>query len=78
MLQEHTQWAKFISYNTATQVPLIIYDPLTNTKGTTNALVSLVDIYPTLVELCKLEPPKNQLDGESLFRIFNNFQLSFY
>ena len=72
MLQEHTQWAKFTSYNTATQVPLIIYDPLTNTKGTTNALVSLVDIYPTLVELCKLEPPKNQLDGESLVRIFNN------
>ena len=70
MLQEHTQWAKFTNYNTATQVPLIIYDPRTETKGSTNALVSLIDIYPTLAELCGLEPPKNQLDGKSLVSIF--------
>ena len=72
MLQEHTQWAKFTNYNTATQVPLIIYDPRTETKGSTNALVSLIDIYPTLAELCGLEPPKNQLDGKSLVSIFKN------
>jgi arylsulfatase A-like enzyme len=71
-LQEHTQWAKFTNYNTSTQVPLIIYNPLSKTKGTTNALTSLVDIYPTLVELCELEVPKKQLDGVSLVPVLNN------
>lgn len=65
-LQEHTQWAKFTNYNTSTQVPLIIYNPFSEEKGKTNALVELVDIYPTLAELCNLETPENQLDGISL------------
>ena len=73
-LQEHTQWAKFTNYNTSTEVPLIIYNPFSDEKGTTNALVELVDIYPTLAELCNLEIPKNQLDGSSLVSILNNTQ----
>jgi len=71
-LQEHTQWAKFTNYNTSTQVPLIIYNPLSKTKGTTNALTSLVDLYPTLAEICELEAPKKQLDGVSLVPVLNN------
>ena len=71
-LQEHTQWAKFTNYNTSTQVPLIIYNPLSKIKGTTNALTSLVDIYPTLVEICELEAPKKQLDGVSLVPVLDN------
>ena len=74
-LQEHTQWTKFTNYNTATQVPLIIYDPLSKISGTTNALTSLIDIYPTLVELCGLKAPKKQLDGTSLVAILKNPEL---
>ena len=74
-LQEHTQWAKFTSYNTSTQVPLVIYNPFSKTNGTTNALTSLVDIYPTLAELCSLEVPENQLDGISLVPILNDTNL---
>ena len=70
-LQEHTQWAKFTNYNTSTQVPLIIYNPLTKTKGPTNALTSLVDLYPTLAEICGLEAPINQLDGTSLVDVMS-------
>lgn len=64
-LQEHTQWAKFTNYNTSTQVPLIIYNPFSKNKGKTDALVELVDVYPTLAALCNLKTPKNQLDGMS-------------
>ena len=71
-LQEHTQWAKFTNYNTSTEVPLIIYNPFIKNKGKTNALVELVDIYPTLAELCNLKIPKKQLDGTSLVSILNN------
>tara|TARA_B100001564_G_scaffold98198_1_gene80429 strand:- start:3006 stop:4409 length:1404 start_codon:yes stop_codon:yes gene_type:complete len=74
-LQEHTQWTKFTNYNTATQVPLIIYNPLSKSNGTTAALTSLIDIYPTLVELCGLKAPKNQLDGTSLVPILKNPKL---
>jgi iduronate 2-sulfatase len=71
-LQEHTQWAKFTNYNTSTQVPLIIYNPFSKAKGTTNALTALVDVYPTLAEICGIEVPKKQLDGTSLVSILNN------
>lgn len=74
-LQEHTQWAKFTNYNTSTQVPLIIYNPLAKTKGSTDALTELVDVYPTLAEICGLKPPVDQLDGMSLVDIMSNPKL---
>ncbi len=71
-LQEHTQWAKFTNYNTSTQVPLIIYNPFSKEHGERNALVELVDVYPTLAELCRLEFPENQLDGMSMVPILKD------
>lgn len=71
-LQEHTQWAKFTNYNTSTQVPLIVYNPFSEEKGTRNALVELVDIYPTLAELCGLKLTKNQLAGMSLVSVLKD------
>lgn len=71
-LQEHTQWAKFTNYNTSTQVPFIIYNPFSKEKGTRNALIELVDVYPTLAELCGLELPKQQLDGTSLVSLLKD------
>lgn len=71
-LQEHTQWAKFTNYNTSTQVPLIIYNPLAKATGSTDALTALVDVYPTLAEICGLEPPAGQLDGTSLVAVMSN------
>ena len=38
----------------------------------TNALVDLIDIYPTVVELLALELPKHQLAGESLVPVLDN------
>lgn len=67
-LEEHTQWAKFTSYKTSTKVPLMIAIP--NQQGTkTNALTELVDVYPTIAELCHVQTPKNQLEGSSLVPI---------
>jgi arylsulfatase A-like enzyme len=74
-LQEHTQWCKWTSHRTSMQVPLIISSPFLKHKHTTNALVELVDIYPTLAELCGLPVPENQLEGASLLPILNGEDL---
>ncbi|WP_289055408.1 sulfatase [Carboxylicivirga marina] len=74
-LQEHTQWAKWTSHRTSMQVPLIISSPFFKHKHTTDALVELVDIYPTLAELCGLPMPENQLEGASLLPILNGEEL---
>lgn len=67
-LQEHNNWGKWTSYETSGKVPLIVYNPYNKTKGNTNTLVELVDVYPTLAELCKLNTPNNTLDGESFVK----------
>ena len=47
-------------------MPLIIVAPGITTPGSVcNKSVSLVDLYPTLIELCNL-PSKPELDGHSL------------
>ncbi|WP_299184055.1 sulfatase [uncultured Aquimarina sp.] len=60
-------WGKATNYEIGTRVPLIIWTPdmSEQSKGkTTNALVELVDMYPTLAELAGLEKPSH-LEGQS-------------
>lgn len=59
-------WHKTTLFEQAARVPLIIAAP--GEKGNGRAcerLVELVDIYPTLVDLCGL-PPLSELEGRSL------------
>ncbi len=74
-LQDHTFWAKFTNFRTAMRVSMILKTPDMQQGAKTNALVELVDVYPTLVELCKLTPPKNQLVGKSFVSILKHPEL---
>jgi arylsulfatase A-like enzyme len=63
---------KFTLWEKANHVPFIIVAPGVTTPGTrVEAPVSLVDIYPTLLELTGL-PPKPDNDGESLVPLLKN------
>jgi arylsulfatase A-like enzyme len=63
---EKGAWHKSTLWERATHVPFIIVAPgVTKAGSVCNRPVNLVDIYPTLIELCGLEP-KAELDGISL------------
>jgi iduronate 2-sulfatase len=58
-------WGKATNYEIATRVPLMIWTPDMRTRGKgSDALVELVDMYPTLCELAGLPLP-NHLEGHS-------------
>ena len=53
-------WGKHTNYELATRSPLIVHVPGRGTPGSrSRALVELVDLYPTLAELCGLAAPTN-------------------
>lgn len=64
-LGEHGLWAKTTNYEADTRVPLIIATPGSAAGVRTEALVELLDLYPTLLDLCRL-PAAKGLEGRSL------------
>lgn len=65
-------WGKATNYEIATRVPLMIQAPGMKTRGaTTEALVELVDIFPTLCELADVPHPKH-LEGHSFAPLLND------
>jgi arylsulfatase A-like enzyme len=65
-LGEKERWRKFTLWKESLHVPFVIVAPGVTSAGTTSdAPVSLLDIYPTLAELSGLEKPE-YLEGNSL------------
>ena len=63
---QHGLWGKSTLFEESARVPLVIAAPGVRQAGTaTAALVELIDVYPTLVDLSGL-PPVPGLDGVSL------------
>ena len=65
-LGDHFLWGKVTLFDIGAKVPFLIRAPGLTTPGTTSeAMVELIDIYPTLAELTGLTPP-DHLQGMSL------------
>ena len=71
-LGEHDTWGKMTLFGWDARVPLVISAPGVGTGGAkTRALSELIDIFPTLTELCGLPAPP-RLDGTSLVPVLRN------
>lgn len=70
-LGEKQHWAKRTLWEESTRVPLLFAGPGIKPGKACAEPASLIDIYPTLVELCKL-PKNSQLEGVSLVPQLNN------
>ncbi|MEO9892723.1 sulfatase [Aurantibacter sp.] len=67
-------WGKATNYEIATRVPMMIWTPNmpNESRGKkSDALVELIDMYPTLTELAGLELP-NHLEGQSFVPLLTN------
>ena len=78
-LGEKEHWGKHTPWERANHVPLIVVPPRgARTAGfkpgaRSDALVNLLDLYPTLVDACGLSPRK-ELEGRSLMPLVRNPQ----
>ena len=71
-LGEHNLWGKLTNYDTGTKVPLLFVSPSQKAKGKViRQAVELLDIYPTLTDLCRLKKPEG-LEGVSLAPLLDN------
>jgi len=74
-LGEKDHFSKSALWEEATRTPLIIHVPgVSRSHSRCERPVSLVDLYPTLIELCGL-PARDNLDGRSLAPLVRNPQL---
>ena len=66
-LGEHGDWCKQSNFDLSTRVPLWIADPLARKRSArVSEVVSLLDMYPTLIDLAGLPQPKvDFLEGSS-------------
>lgn len=72
---EHGLWGKTSNFEYDARVPLLIRDPASSAgPGPTDSLAELIDVFPTLTELCGLGQPDG-LQGTSLVPVLQNAEV---
>jgi arylsulfatase A-like enzyme len=70
MLGDHGQYTKTVPYEASLRVPLLVAGPGIAGGRTSDALVELIDVNPTICELMGL-PPQEGIDADSFAGILN-------
>ena len=72
-LGQKQHWRKFALWEEATRTPVIIVAPGVKPGARCTRPINLLDIYPTLIELCGLSP-RPELEGVSFKRLLEDPQ----
>jgi iduronate 2-sulfatase len=71
-LGEHSMWGKVTLFEECARVPMIVRVPGRTQDGShTEGLVELLDIFPTLTDLCGIEAP-HKLQGKSFAALLDD------
>ena len=71
-LGEHFLWGKVSLFDIGAKVPFLVREPgLTEAGSRSDAMVELIDVYPTLADLCELKAPAH-LQGDSLVPVLRD------
>ena len=73
-LGEKQLWAKHTSYKQTTNVPMVWSGPGIRKDKVYRGMVSLMDIFPTLMDLCGLEGDSEPMDGQSISGILHTLK----
>jgi uncharacterized sulfatase len=74
-LGEHGQWMKQTVFERAARIPLLIGGAGVGARGKTcGRTVELLDLYPTLAEVCRLQSTPTNLQGRSMAALLANPQ----
>lgn len=65
LLGLHGQWMKWLLFEGSTHVPLILAGPGITKGRTSPRMIELLDLFPTLADVCGLTPPAG-LEGKTL------------
>ena len=72
-LGQHGMWMKQALFEHTTRTPLIISVPgITDKEGKSSRIVEMLDIYPTLADVCGLKQIPQDLDGRNLLPLLKN------
>jgi iduronate 2-sulfatase len=70
-LGEHFMWGKVLLFEESARVPMIVRVPGVTRGAQARGLVEMLDIFPTLAEVCAVAPPSN-LPGRSLMPLLRD------
>lgn len=70
-LGEHFMWGKVLLFEESARTPLLVRVPGLTKGASANGLVEMVDLFPTLADLCGVTPPAN-LQGRSFKPLLQN------
>lgn len=71
-LGEHGMWSKISLFEQSTRVPLIVKIPGVTKGDVTDAIVELVDLYPTICQILDLPFPHDKLEGISILPVIED------
>lgn len=71
-LGEHGMWSKISLFEQSSRVPMMIRIPGVTKGEMTDAIVELVDLYPTILDILDIPAPHDKLEGTSMLPVIDN------